>query len=172
MYLKKIGKINTTASTHVEFEKIADDLVMISVDNNTNDQASVFSYWRLRGSGVNPPLEVGVNMDTGVLKSITLFLDNDCFGEAPLKCENISNGNIRIDTDIFTKQNDFFDIDGNYFVALIGGKLMCTFNVEYNIVECVINENIEIYLDDAGQIIGFAINDLSESALKTVKSLL
>ncbi len=172
MYLTKIKKIMNTTNIHVEFEQVATNLVMISVDNDTYNQAKVFSYWRILGNGNNPPLEVGVSTDTGMIKSITFFVDIECFKELQLIVENISIGNILVNFNIFARQNDYVDTDGNYFVCLSDGKFICKFDLKCNIKESIVNGDLEFYVDENEQVIGFAINNLTESALKAVKSLL
>ena len=57
------------------------------------------------------------------------------------------------------------------FVSLVGNKFICQLSKEYTVKESIINGNIEFYVNDNESIIGFAINNLDESALRTVKAL-
>lgn len=172
MYLTKIGKDINKSSTHVEFEKVADDLLMISVNNNTDDQSKVFSYWRVLGNGGNPPLEVGINTDTKAIKSITLFVDADCFEKFQLLCENTSQGNALVDTSVFSKKNDYVDTSGNYFVSLADKKFICKFNEQCSIKEAIVNGSIEFYVDNNDHLKGFAVDNLTEAEVRAIKSLL
>ena len=171
MYLTQIGKNENQTATHIEIEKIADDLLMVSIDNNTNDQAQVFSYWRVLGDTNNPPLEVGINTETGTIKSITFFVDINCFKEFSFSQKNELFGNILLDTNIFSRANDYITNQGNYIVALDGNRFMCKFNGNCDIKKTIVNENIEFYMDDKAQLRGFAIRRLAESELKTINSL-
>ena len=172
MYLTQIGKDANKTATHIEFEKVADDLLMVSLDNDINDQAQVFSYWRMLGNGGNPPLEVGINTETGTIKSITFFVDLDCFKEFRFPYKNILLGNILVDSSIFSKANDYVNSQGSYFVALDGNRFMCEFNEKCDIKEIIVNENIEFYMDGNNQLRGFAINKLTDSEIKKIRSLL
>jgi len=172
MFLSKTGTSINTTKTIIEFEQIANDLIMVSVDNDINDQTKVFSYWRLKGSGENPPLEVGVNTTMGTIKRIVFFVDEDCIDQFQLENMHTSKGNALVDCGIFTRQNDYVNSEGNYFVSLIGEKLLCRFCKEFKVKEVVTNGDIEIYVDNHVQIIGFALNNLTECAIKAIKSLL
>lgn len=172
MYLTKINKDRNKTNTHIEFEKVAADLLMISFDNDINDQARVFSYWCLLGSGVNPPLMIGVNTETGTIKSITFFVDSDCFKEYQFEHKNTLPGNIMVDSSIFSKANDYVNNKGNYFVALDGNRLMCKFSEECDIKETIVNENIEFHMDNENLLRGFTINGLTDSEIEAITSLL
>lgn len=172
MFLKQIGKDANKTHTHIEFEKVADDLLMLLVDNDINDQEQVFSYWRLSGSGCNPPLEIGVNNQIGTIKSITIFVDSECFKEFHYPHENILSGNILVDPSIFSKTNDFINIKGDYFVTLKGNKFMCKFNEKCDLKEIVVNKNIEFHIDINDQLMGFAISNLTNIEIKTIKSFM
>lgn len=65
-------------------------------------------------------------------------------------------GNVLVDTGIFVKQNDYVNVEGSYFVTIIGGKLFCRLCEEFNANKIILNGDIEIYLDSNEQIIGFA----------------
>jgi len=172
MYLKQIDKDTNKTATRIEFEKVANDLLMVSVNNDINDQAQVFSYWRMLGNRGNPPLEVGVNTETGTIKSITFFVDSDCFEEFRFSNEDTLSGNILIDSSVFSKPNDYINNKGNYCVTLNSNKFMCRFNEKSDIKETIVNENIEFYVDNNNQLRGFAINNLTDSEIKTIKSFL
>ena len=171
MYLTKIGKNISKTDSHVEFEKMADDLVMVSVNNDLNDRSRIFSYWRLSGDGSNPPLEIGVNNQTGAIKSITIFIDTNCFRKIPLPHSNISYGNIMVDLNIFKKIKDYVDVEGHYYAALVGKKFICIFNEQCDIREIILNQNIQFYIDNYNQLRGIAINNLTDTEVKTIKDL-
>ncbi|MHC1748067.1 MAG: hypothetical protein AB9856_06720 [Cellulosilyticaceae bacterium] len=172
MYLRQIGKDKNRTTTRLDLEKVADDLLMVSFDNDINDQAQVFSYWRMSGNGGNPPLEVGVNTETGTIKSITFFVDSACFGEIRFSNENTLFGNILIDSSVFSKVNDYINNKGNYCVTLDRNKFLCRLDEKCDIKETVTNQNIEFHIDNNGQLRGFTIDNLTDLEIETIKSLL
>ncbi len=172
MYLTKIGKNVSETDPHVEFEKLADDLVMVSVNNDPNDRSRIFSYWRLSGDGSNPPLEIGVNSQTGTIKSITIFIDANCFREISFPDSHISYGNMRVDRSIFKKANDYVDAEGHYYAALAGNKFMCSFHGQCDIREIIVNQKIQFYLDDQDQLRGIAVNNLTDTEVNMIKALI
>ena len=172
MYLIKTGKDNRGTDTHVEFEMIAEDFIMVSVDNDQRDRTQIFSYWRLSGDGSNPPLEIGVNGQTGTIKSITIFIDMNCFREIRFPHSNLSHGNIIVDPSIFKKMNDYVDMEGYYYVTLVGNKFICSFNEPCDVREIIVNQNIEFYIDTDHQLRGIAINNLADTEIKKIKALM
>ncbi len=172
MFLTIMQEKADTTSNNVEFELVANDLLMISIDNDTGRKIGSYSYWRLLGDGKNPPLEVGINVETNMIKEITLFVEPDYFEDFQLVCESKTEGNLIVDTSIFHKQYDFIDASGNYFVSLIDERFACKFNKECRIKESIINGNIEMYVDDCQHFIGFAINNLTETEKDVIRLLL
>ena len=171
MYLSKISVSKTETNTQVEFEKVADDLLMISINNDTADSKTIFSYWRLVGTGANPPMEIGINTTTGKIKSITLFVDSDCFSNISCSSQNYEDGNIILDSDIFSKENDYIDIEENYSVSLDAEKFICIFCEQYETKSIIADGSIEFFLNHNDELIGFAINNLSEEEINIIKSL-
>ena len=151
MFLLKTGINRNTTETNVEFEQVATDLIMVSIDNDINNQIGIYSYWRLMGSGGNPPLEVGIDTTVGTIKRIVFFIDVDCIEKFEVGEMSRITGNVLVDTGIFAKQNDYANIEGSYFVTLIGRKLFCKFCEEFNANAVISNGDIEIYLDKIGR---------------------
>lgn len=171
MFLTKIGTIGNITKTRVEFEQVANDLIMISIDNDIDNQTGICSYWRLKGNGGNPPLEIGIDTTFGTIKQIIIFIDTDCIESFEVGEICKAKGNVLVDTGVFVKQNDYVNVEGSYFVTIIGRKLFCGFCEEFNANKIISNGDIEIYLDNNKQIIGFAVDNLSESSLKMIKML-
>lgn len=172
MFLSKTGTDENITETRVEFEQVATDLIMVSIDNDINNQTGIYSYWRLIGSGENPPLEIAIDTGLGTIKQIVIFIDADCIGKFEVEEICKVKGNILIDTGIFVKQNDYVNVKGSYCVTLIDRKLFCKFCEKFDVNVMISNGNIEIYLDNDEQVIGFSIENLSEHSLKMIKLLL
>lgn len=172
MYLVKTKKIARETKTDIGFEMVASDLLMLSFNNNKEDKASVLNYWRILGSGENPPLEVGINQKTGVVKNIIAFIDLNCFTDFQLSCRNILNGNIQIDLTIFDRVNRYIDVSEKYLVTLIDEIFVCIFGgPEFVIEETVCNGDIEFYIDENNQVRGFALKNLSYSEIEMLKNI-
>lgn len=155
----------------VEFEKVADDLLMISIDNDINDSSRVFSYWRLLGTGMNPPLEIGINTNKKTIKNITFFVDSDCFKDLDFQELNILKGSISIDTNIFRKDNDYVDITGEYFVSISDNRLICIFDLNSHIKEMIGNNRTKFLVNSNNELYGFVIYDLQEQEIKEIMSI-
>lgn len=53
MLLLKSEGVSTNTVTSVELEMMADDLLMVTINNHVENQASVFNYWRLIGMSLD-----------------------------------------------------------------------------------------------------------------------
>ena len=172
MLLSRIGVVNNTTNTHIKFEPMASDYFFLSVNNDVNDNRDFYSYWRILGNGVNPPLEVGINNATGTIKQITLFVDADCFGRFQFNRKDVSTGNIIVDSSIFTKFHDFVDIDGDYSVSLAGKTFVCKFTDELSVNESIINERVEFIINSENLLVGFSIDNLTELEIDIISSIM
>lgn len=100
MYLL-LNRINNDEKVwRIEFEKVASDLLMVSIINDFDD-CVVPSYWRLVEFNAMPPLEIGINTKTKTIKNITAFIVSDNFIDLNYKISNIIHGNIVFNTSIF-----------------------------------------------------------------------
>ena len=171
MFLTKVGKDNDITQTHISFELMADDYLLVSVDNSVNDLRGFFSYWRILMKGGNPPLEVGINNETGLIKNVTFFVDPNCFENFRFTVGDTSVGNILVDTSMFTKPYDFVDIIGGYSVSQVDNSFICKFSKDQSVKESIVNGRIEFFINDENQLVGFAINNLTESELKIITGL-
>ena len=171
MLLKRMDNHIETTKNQVEFELFAEDLLFVSIDNDVNEQLSIPSYWRRRGRKVNPPLEIGINTETGAIKRIAVFIDSADIKEYSININQTSHGSVSIDSSIFTRANDFVDTDGGYFVFLTNKKLVCLFDEVSMIEESIESGNMGIYVDSSGYVIGFSIDNLAENQIKMISCL-
>lgn len=159
--------LNTVVS--VEFESMADDLVMITINNDIKSETRIFNYWRLLGDGQNPPLEIGVDADKMIIHSITVFVDKGNFSEVKkLNC-TIRSGNILIDTDIF-QTDRYVDVEGLYYVFITDRIFTCIFNDTCDIKEKVLNGRVEYLISNNNELCGFSICNLDINELEMMKS--
>jgi len=171
MYLlkNKIEKYETI--TQIQFEKVVDDLLMISINYDINDTSCLFSYWRLLGTVANPPLEVSINTDRKTIKNITFFVDADCFQKENSGDIEGTYGNILVDTTVFKTENDYIDTVGKYFISLSNNRLICTFDSNSNIKEKIGNNHVKFLINHNDKICGFEIYNLNEHQIKDIKSV-
>lgn len=160
--------LNTVVS--VEFESMADDLLMITINNDIKNETRIFNYWRLLGNGQNPPLEIGVDGDKMIIHSITVFVDKGNFAKVKeLNC-TIRSGNILIDTDLF-QTDRYVDVEGLYYVFLTGRVFTCMFNDICDIRERVLNGRVEYLISNNNELCGFSICNLDNNELDMINLL-
>lgn len=160
MFLIKKGLVTSKIKINIIFEKVAEDLLMISLVNT--EFKGIPSYWRLTNVVGIPPLELGIDCQDGFISNVTFCVD----GLTIKKGEDINipplDGNIIVDTSIFTKVNDYIDVNQTYDIYYNENKLICSFEKTKEIVNSFRNDRVEIFVDDNNQIIGFSICDLSK----------
>lgn len=170
MLLIKKGLSNIKSKMNVIFEKVADDLLMVSLTNQIENKG-IPSYWRLTKTIGIPPLEIGIDCQQGLISCVTFFID----GAAISGTEDINNfvmeGNVIVDTDVFKKDNDFYDVNQSYNISICKNKLSCFF-VPIN-DKCIAyrNDRIEIFVNLNNCIVGFSVCDLSEDEKDLIKSI-
>lgn len=176
MYLTKITETNKEKSMEITFEKVANDLLMISIEINEGNTKDVLNYWRLTKVKGIPPLEIGISAVDGLIYSIVFYADSDLFQtKGQYYCiESETQGCVVIDTNIFKKNNDYIDIHKTYRLFLDNNRLFCCFNKfneETNSQQIYKNNRLGICLAN-NQIIGFEIYDLSQSEILEIKSVM
>ncbi len=170
MLLIKKDLVTSKKKINIVFEKVAEDLLMISLVNP--EFKGIPSYWRLTNVIGIPPLELGIDCQDGFISDVTFFVD----GLAIKKGEDINipslDGNIIVDTSIFTKVNDYIDVYKTYEICYFGNKLICSFDKTKVIVNSFRNDRVEIFVDCNNQIIGFSICDLSKDEKNLINSIM
>lgn len=170
MYLIKKDINNEETEIDISFEKVVDDLLMITISNQAQNH-EILSYWRLTKLVGIPPLEIGINCNNGFFVSVTFYVDASLIK----KPENIDvfsdKGNISVDTGIFTRINDYVDVDQAYEINILKNKLICSFVKSNEFKQSYQNGNFEIYVDSKNQIVGFSIRDLSKEEIEMINSL-
>lgn len=174
MYLRK-NAVGAEVSVEVMFEKVAEDLLMVSLITQTQPHG-ILSYWRLvKVSGV-PPLEIGVDYESQSLAGITFFIEPACIKQC--ECSYVESakidakkGSILVDVSIFSKTNDYIDIAENHIVCIKDTKLICLFEEMNRINQSYRTDRLEVYLDVMSNVVGFAICDLSVRERNILKSL-
>lgn len=170
MYLNKKSVDSKKTEMDIHFEKVADDLLMISITNQMHYEG-ILSYWRLTKVTNNPPLEIGIECRYGRVISITLFADVSYVKRQKTIDTHKNMGNVLIDTAIFTKINDYVDVFQGYEIDIQENELICMFGKVNGVVQSYRNDRLEIYVDCLNQVIGFAVCDLSEEEISKINSL-
>jgi hypothetical protein len=170
MYLikKDINDLNT--EIEVTFEKVVEDLLMVTVKNNL-DSENILSYWRLTQVQGIPPLELGIDCEKELVSSVVFYIDTTYFKVIDIKDFKMSLGNVVLDSNIFNKRNDYIDIDDGYSVAISDDRLICQFNFSKSFNEAYKNGRFEIYLNEDQQVCGFSISNLLEDEINQIKSI-
>lgn len=169
MYLNKIG-VGKETKVNVNFEKVVDDLLMISIINEPQND-NVLSYWRLTKVQGIPPLEIGINSKNNYLASITFYIDSTYIVEHDRVNVIVEEGNVLVDSSIFTHINEYIDIYHNYSVQIQNDRLVCFFENVSTPMQAYRNNRLEVYIDAERKIIGFAICDLTDEQMDMINSL-
>lgn len=170
LLLTKKEIFNKKTEMKVNFEKVADDLLMVSVLNQIENHG-IPSYWRLTKTIDIPPLEIGIDFEHGFVSCITFFIDGLAISEIEDLNKSFIEGNIIVDTSIFTKDNDYHDVNLSYDINVCDSKVICSFVSISNNVIVYRNDRIEIYVDSTNCIVGFSICDLTEDEKYLIKSI-
>lgn len=170
MFLTKKNIVCKESKLNVSFEKVADDLLMISISNEILNKG-ILSYWRLTKVVGIPPLEIGIDCNNGIVASVTFFVDTSYINNS-INVNMISErGNLLVDTDIFTRINDYVDVDQAYEINISEDKLICAFMKESEFKKSYKNDRLEIFTNSQNQIIGFSICDLTIEEKEMMNSL-
>ena len=171
MLLIKKEVINRKTKVDISFEKVASDLLMVSLTNQMENQG-IPSYWRLTKTIGIPPLEIGINCQYGFIISVTFFADGLKIAETEDITCSMEEGNILVDTSIFAKDNDYYDVNQSYDIKICKNKLICSFiKVKEQDIIAYRNDKIEIYVDSNNYIVGFSICELSEDEKRLLTSI-
>lgn len=170
MLLIKKEISNIKSKMNVFFEKVADDLLMISLTNQIENQG-IPSYWRLTKTVGMPPLEIGIDCQQGFISSITFFIDRLAISEIEDVHNSVQEGNVLVDTSIFKRDNDYFDVNQPYNISICKDKLKCSFGVINDKSIVYRNDRVEIYVDSNNCIVGFSVCDLSKDERNLIDSI-
>ena len=170
MFLKKKEIANIKNEFLVNFEKVADDLLMVSITNQLENHQPP-SYWRLTKVNEVPPLEIGLNRQQGVISCITLFIDGLNISEIDDYNMSMIEGNVIVDTSIFTKENDYYDVEKSYDISVSNDRFICLFDSIKENTIAFRNGRVEIFVDSNNNIIGLSVCDLSKDENNMIKSI-
>lgn len=161
MLLRKKEISSIKSEINVSFEEVADDLLMVSLTSQVENQ-EIPSYWRLTQTVGIPPLEIGIDRAHGFILCVTFFIDRLAIQEIEDADNSMSEGNILVDTCIFKRDNDYYDVNQPYDVSICKDKLICSFIAINEKSIAYRNDRVEIYVDSNNCIIGLSICDLSK----------
>lgn len=170
MFLVKKNIDSKKTKVDICFEKVVEDLLMISIIYDMDNHESL-SYWRLTNVVGMPPLEIGIDCTNGRIINITFYMDMQCINVQEISKVQMKKGNITVDTQIFTKLNDYKDIYKDYKISIQGNKLICIFGGADEFIESYCNDRIEIYLNFLKEVAGFAVCDLDEEEINMINSI-
>lgn len=80
MYLIKKDINDLNIEVEVTFEKVVEDLLMVTVKNNL-DTENILSYWRLTQVQGIPPLEIRIDCEKELVSSVVFYIDTNYFKE-------------------------------------------------------------------------------------------
>jgi hypothetical protein len=167
MFLQKVYGTSSNTNVSVEFEILAEDLLMVTVINDTDSAARELNCWRLIEGSQNS-LEIEIDADKKIINTITLFIEKGALRPGRIIEGIESKGNIAINTKVF-KENEYIDVNGAYAVSVYNKKLTCLFNNCTRVHERFVNGRIEYYMTYSDELCGFSICDLTDDELGKLK---
>lgn len=173
MYLKKIDTGLTNNKNEIEIEYIADGLAMVSIKMDKNRDKDFYDYWRLTQTDGVPPLEIGIDGETQKIQTLVIFISQEFFDNSMKKNEMVvncfeKNRSVIFDTDIFTKKNDYIDINEKYFLELSGNQLTCFFQSQYSFDECYQDDRVQLFFRN-NLLVGFSLVNLDGKEIEIIK---
>lgn len=152
----------STVHEQIVFEKVADDLLMLTIYFGTEGSDDVPKYYRLLGDQANPPLEIGIHQNKGSIQFITAFIENVNLSKEskPFTIMQEETGEV-IFEDFFNEKN-FIDIDGQYYFLLFNNTLYCLFDTTHNNPKLVLNQRTGFIFNETNCLIGFCVNALQK----------
>jgi len=172
MYLKIIDINDIETEINVTIENVAEDLLMITINCNHSNKNVIPSYWRLTDVCGIPPLEIGINKESGELENITFYAERRQFKHYNLCDSATINGKVIVETSIFKKTNDYVDLHQGYYISLHKDCLSCVFdNTDTDHIQGVQNNRLKLYTNERNEIIEFSIYNLSSKDIEKIDSL-
>ena len=169
MLLVKKDVVASKSKINVSFEKVADDLLMISLVNQ--EYKGIPSYWRLTKVVGIPPLELGIDCQEGFILNATFFVDGFTVKKGRDVDVPLLDGTVLVDAKIFTRVNEYIDVEQTYDIYCCRDKLICSFKEVAEIEKAFKDDRVEVFVDCNDQIIGFSICDLSEDERNLIHSI-
>lgn len=169
MFLQKVYGTSSSTNVSVELEILAEDLLMVTVVNDTDGAPRETNCWRLVEGSQNS-LEIEIDAEKKIINTITLFIEKGALKPGRIIEGIESTGNFVIDTKIF-KESEYIDVDGAYVVSVYNKKLTCVFNNCTRVHERYVNGRMEYYLTYSDELCGFSICDLNDEELSKLKAM-
>lgn len=170
VYLEKIEIIDTK-NIAIYYEKFAKDLLAIEIIFRRKESYGRIFYWLLDKINDAPPIEIGIELDTGEIANIRFYVTYFLEKKINKKFFKKIEGNIIVKTEIFNKADYSLSNYNNYDFILCEKELTCIFNFNDEFKYCYINRNFKIYTNDMEQVVGFSIDKLKEEEIELIKSV-
>ena len=167
-------RLNKTYNLYVKnsksLEKISQDMTMLNIDFEGDiisfDDRPAHMRFEF---GACPPLDISFDSVTGLLKEITVFIEDDKISRnVRWKQEefNTENGYPCFDINMLEKHQYYYEETCELEIILYESILViCKLNqIPYK--QIFINEEVYIYLNSQNQFIGVQVNNLSSEDLK------
>ena len=85
--------------------------------------------------------------------------------------DNSQNGDVIVDTSVFTNFNDHINVLHGYSVFIHEGHLIFCFGDNPKPAKTYRNGRLELLIDNCNQIVGFSICDLTEDEIMMLNSI-
>lgn len=125
-------------------------------------------HWRL-ADGKNPPLDVSIDPESGLLREITFFIADKKIKQLPEPSYRSGNGNPAFQTNSWREDEYYLDEEGLVSVSLYNNDIYCSFsglNIDFALdidfkLGCLFNIN--------NILAGFILRRLDHQEMKVLK---
>lgn len=164
---------NLYSQTTKCLEKISENLTMLNItfkiDMFQLDSRPIHKRYDF---GDFPPLDISFDSETGLLKEITIFINIFSISSDFSYEEDIllnQKGYPCFNIEMLKKHEYYYDETCQMIISLYESRLLiCKLN-EVLCEKNIINEEINFFLNDKNEFVGFQMNKLSNDDLKLLK---
>ncbi|MBR3463085.1 MAG: hypothetical protein IKH20_10445 [Clostridiales bacterium] len=146
------------------------DHVSILIDNKTHEYEAPSRWSLTKGCGMYPIIVV-VDCKNRLISRITASLTKIMTSKLFVPLDNSQNGDVIVDTSVFTNFNDHINVLHGYSVFIHEGHLIFCFGDNPKPAKTYRNGRLELLIDNCNQIVGFSICDLTEDEIMMLNSI-
>lgn len=152
------------------FERVGDRLVLLNIELKGSSLTfdSRPYHWRYDYSNI-PPLDLSLDSETGLLKEITIFLENDKITSSNA---NKSNGLLNMEgypsfqTDIWEEDEFYYDEKGQVNLQLNQSELEISILGREFLKKLNVNKELDLLMDKNDVFTGFILKNLNEDVIR------
>jgi len=166
--------INSAETSNRSLEHMGHQFVLVTINMSAflTDTTHLLPrpyHWRL-ADGKNPPLDVSIDSQSGLIREITVFLADKKFEQnvSQSRCRS-SKGHPVFETTSWTEDEYYIDEEGVVGVTLYNNDVYCSFS-GLNVDNCLdIDDKLRCLFTSENVLEGFVFKDLDQQEMKVLK---